>query len=60
MQENVCVPALYVSAFEEYCKHPSLVLKQMPLPEGVHLKEMTVRFKLNESCKICTGFFIHF
>lgn len=41
--------ALYVSAFEEYCKHPSPILKQMPLTEGVYLKEMRNTFKLRQS-----------
>lgn len=40
---------LYVSAFEEYCKHPSAVLKQMPLTEGVYLRKMKSTFKLRPS-----------
>jgi len=41
--------ALYVSAFEEYCKQPSPILRQTPLTEGVYLKEMRNTFKWRQS-----------
>lgn len=50
--------ALYVSAFKEYCKHPSSILKQMPLTEGIYLKEMRNAFRLRQS-HVRDIFFVH-